>query len=34
MAAALAAEQPSVDREQLVDTLTHIWLTSIYGHTR
>ena len=31
MLAALASEQPSVDHERVVDTLTHIWLTSIYG---
>jgi hypothetical protein len=30
MLAALASEQPSVDYERVVDTLTHIWLTSIY----
>ena len=31
MMAALAAEQPAVAAEKVVDTLTHIWLTSIYG---
>jgi AcrR family transcriptional regulator len=31
MLAALASEQPSVDYERVVDTLTHIWLTSIYA---
>jgi AcrR family transcriptional regulator len=30
MVAALADEQLAVARERLVDTLTHIWLTSIY----
>jgi hypothetical protein len=34
MFAAFAAEQPSVATEQLVDTLAHIWVTSIYGTTR
>ncbi|WP_197379191.1 TetR/AcrR family transcriptional regulator [Mycolicibacterium mengxianglii] len=33
MAAALADEQLAVARDRLVDTLTHIWLTSIYGQT-
>lgn len=33
MMATLSAEQPSVDYDQVVDTLTHIWLTSIYGAT-
>jgi AcrR family transcriptional regulator len=32
MVAALADEQLAVARERLVDTLTHIWLTSIYAH--
>lgn len=31
MMAALAAERPAVPPERLVDTLTHIWVTSIYG---
>lgn len=31
MLAAFAAEQPAVSHEHVVDTLTHIWLTSIYG---
>ncbi|MDF2823819.1 MAG: Transcriptional repressor EthR, TetR family [Mycobacterium sp.] len=31
MVAALADEQLAVARDRLVDTLTHIWLTSIYG---
>ena len=31
MLAAFAAEQPAVASEQLVDTLAHIWVTSIYG---
>ncbi|KUH94334.1 TetR/AcrR family transcriptional regulator [Mycobacterium sp. IS-3022] len=33
MLAAFAAEQPAVDAAQLVDTLAHIWVTSIYGKT-
>jgi AcrR family transcriptional regulator len=33
MLAAFAAEQPAVAPEQLVDTLAHIWVTSIYGTT-
>jgi hypothetical protein len=31
MLASFAAEQPAVAAEQLVDTLAHIWVTSIYG---
>lgn len=31
MMATLAAEQPAVEHDKVVDTLTHIWLTSIYG---
>jgi AcrR family transcriptional regulator len=31
MLAAFAAEQPALERDRAVDTLTHIWLTSIYG---
>jgi AcrR family transcriptional regulator len=31
MMATLAAEQPAVARDRLVDTLAHIWVTSIYG---
>ncbi len=34
MMAALSLEQPAVDEERLVDTLTHIWVTSIYGEAR
>ncbi|MUL83187.1 MULTISPECIES: TetR/AcrR family transcriptional regulator [unclassified Mycolicibacterium] len=33
MMSALSAEQPAVDYDHVVDTLTHIWLTSIYGDT-
>jgi AcrR family transcriptional regulator len=33
MMAALGAEQPAVEYEKVVDTLAHIWLTSIYGET-
>lgn len=31
MMATLAGDRPSVDHDRVVDTLTHIWLTSIYG---
>ncbi|WP_412973656.1 TetR/AcrR family transcriptional regulator [Mycolicibacterium conceptionense] len=31
MMAALGAEQPAVAHDKVVDTLAHIWLTSIYG---
>jgi AcrR family transcriptional regulator len=31
MTSTLAAERPAIEQERLVDTLTHIWLTSIYG---
>jgi TetR/AcrR family transcriptional regulator, ethionamide resistance regulator len=31
MMAALSAEKPAVDEDRVVDTLTHIWVTSIYG---
>ncbi len=31
MMAALAAEVPAVDEDRVVDTLTHIWVSSIYG---
>ena len=31
MIAALSGEQPAVEHGKVVDTLTHIWLTSIYG---
>lgn len=34
MLAAFADEQPAVDPAQLVDTLAHIWVTSIYGRAR
>lgn len=33
MLASFAAEQPAVASAQLVDTLAHIWVTSIYGKT-
>lgn len=33
MMAALVAEEPSVPPDQVVDTLAHIWVTSIYGET-
>lgn len=31
MMAALIAEEPSVAHDRVVDTLTHIWVSSIYG---
>ena len=31
MMAALVAEEPSVSHDRVVDTLSHIWVTSIYG---
>jgi len=34
MLAAFAAEQPAVAQERIVDTLAHIWVTSIYGKSR
>ncbi len=34
MMAALSAEQPGVASDKVVDTLAHIWLTSIYGEAR
>lgn len=33
MMATLADDRPSVEHGRVVDTLTHIWLTSIYGRT-
>jgi TetR/AcrR family transcriptional regulator, ethionamide resistance regulator len=33
MMAALSVETPSVETERVVDTLTHIWLSSIYGES-
>ncbi|MGA8544844.1 MAG: TetR/AcrR family transcriptional regulator [Mycobacterium sp.] len=33
MMAALSAEQPAVDHDRVVDTLAHIWVTSIYGQS-
>jgi TetR/AcrR family transcriptional regulator, ethionamide resistance regulator len=34
MRAALSAEQPAVSADHIVDTLTHIWVSSIYGEGR
>jgi len=34
MMAALAAEVPAVDEARVVDTLAHIWVSSIYGESR
>jgi TetR/AcrR family transcriptional regulator, ethionamide resistance regulator len=31
MMAALSAERPAVDHDRVVDTLAHIWVSSIYG---
>jgi len=31
--AAFADERPAIAPEQLVDTLAHVWVTSIYGKT-
>jgi hypothetical protein len=31
MRATLSAEQPAVSEDEVVDTLTHIWVSSIYG---
>ena len=31
MMAALSAETPAVDADRVVDTLTHVWVSSIYG---
>jgi AcrR family transcriptional regulator len=31
--ASFVEEQPSIPKEQLLDTLVHIWVTSIYGRT-
>jgi AcrR family transcriptional regulator len=33
MMAALAGEQPAVAHDHVVDTLAHIWVTSVYGQT-
>lgn len=33
MMAALSAETPAVDQDRVVDTLTHIWVSSIYGES-
>lgn len=32
MLSSFAEDSPSVPREQLLETLTHIWMCSIYGH--
>jgi TetR/AcrR family transcriptional regulator, ethionamide resistance regulator len=32
--ASFTDEQPSIAQERLLDTLTHIWVTSIYGESR
>ncbi len=32
--ASFTEEQPSIAQERLLDTLTHIWVTSIYGESR
>jgi TetR/AcrR family transcriptional regulator, ethionamide resistance regulator len=33
MMAALSADAPAVDEDRVVDTLTHIWVSSIYGES-
>ncbi|OBE96227.1 TetR/AcrR family transcriptional regulator [Mycobacterium sp. 852002-10029_SCH5224772] len=33
MMAALSGEMPAVDEDRVVDTLTHIWVSSIYGES-
>jgi AcrR family transcriptional regulator len=33
MMAALSAEKPAIDVDRVVDTLTHIWFSSIYGES-
>jgi TetR/AcrR family transcriptional regulator, ethionamide resistance regulator len=33
MMAALSAEKPAIDADRVVDTLTHIWVSSIYGES-
>lgn len=33
MMAALSAEAPAVNEDRVVDTLTHIWVSSIYGES-
>lgn len=32
--ASFAGEQPSVPEARVLDTLVHIWVTSIYGENR
>jgi AcrR family transcriptional regulator len=32
--ASFSEEQPSIPKEQVLDTLVHIWVTSIYGESR
>ena len=34
MMATLSAEQPAVTEDRVVDTLTHIWVSSIYGEAQ
>jgi hypothetical protein len=31
MMATISGEEGAVPRDRIVDTLTHVWLTSIYG---
>ena len=33
MMAALSAEKPAIDVDRVVDTLTYIWFSSIYGES-
>ncbi|MGH3595992.1 MAG: TetR/AcrR family transcriptional regulator, partial [Mycobacterium sp.] len=34
MLTSFAGERPSVPNQQLLDTLAHIWVSSIYGEPR
>ncbi len=34
LSASFTDEQPSIAQDRLLDTLTHIWVTSIYGESR
>jgi hypothetical protein len=34
MTATLVAEEGAVAQDRIVDTLAHIWLTSIYGESQ
>ena len=34
MFASYSAQRPAIDRAAALDTLVHIWVTSIYGESR